>query len=970
MLSLKKYTAIFMTAVIICALSSCSALAETVTAQDDSRLESAPLSPEFVKWLEGHSNKGGYIPEPLDMSHLYSNPPRLPEPEEGLVGAPYIPVSYDLRNYGRVPDIRNQNPYGTCWAHAAIGAMESSYLTQKGRLKALTEVDLSELHMAWFVYKDPETGKAFSTGTATFGNGVLGQGGNASRSTAYMARMAGPVYESVMKYSEAGTDTSAADTTLSTLVGSKSATDSSYSPVALRLIERYDLGLVSTDNRTLVKKMVMNHGAVQISYYAGAGATSPAGSTTAYFDNSQGTTTNHAVLIAGWDDNFSREKFSDTEASRPKADGAWLVRNSWGSDWGDNGYFYMSYEQYIEAGSVYIAGDYDSSLKHYGYDDLGTTGSYGYSNSSGVIPVIYGANVFKASSNEKVESVAFYTTDNNSSYDVYIFDLGTDEPSSPVSGDAMPSSSASGFQPFAGYHTVKLSSPVSIASGHYFSVVMKIHNSRTTDTAGDNIYPMAIESQQSWAPAVVNAKESYIANPVISYTNGTTETVNPIGDNSSKWSDLGSSGANVCIKAFTLPDTSAATGELAADSTNFTDANFLAYISQNIDINHDGYLSAWELTVTDIDLSNAGVTNLTGLANFSELTHLDVSGNSGLSSINITGLDNLKPENITCDPTVNIINGGGDTLPSLGKHSLILSGGLLGVDFYLTVPDGLETSGAYVDFTVNGKTGNPFELSGVTPEDDGAYIFTCYINSIQMADKITATFHYGTSQALTVSQNYSACDYCDAAESEYPKEQYPELIALVNRIKDYGHYVQIPLAEYNGWTIGTDHAEIEAGMGLSDADITSALEALTNNNAAVDKGSFSDSGIKDITFDLELNSATKLTVYLEPDTGDNAPGTVSVTLDGGSEYSPNKTSDESKYYVEIDSIPAQDLDKVHTIHVKAKTEFDIKISVFSYVYAVLRQSTEEYTGMKNAVTSLYNYCTATQTYRSTQSTQN
>ena len=38
---------------------------------------------------------------------------------------------------------------------------------------------------------------------------------------------------------------------------------------------------------------------------------------------------NHEVCIVGWDDTYSRDKFKD--GTGPQRDGAWIVKNSWGT---------------------------------------------------------------------------------------------------------------------------------------------------------------------------------------------------------------------------------------------------------------------------------------------------------------------------------------------------------------------------------------------------------------------------------------------------------------------------------------------------------------------------------------------------------------------------------------------------------------------------------------------------------------
>lgn len=233
----------------------------------------------------------------MDLSHLSKNPPKLKTPDTRNEGTTPTEKTYDLREESRVPAIRDQNPFGTCWTFATLAAMESNYLTQK-----LGEnIDLSELNVAWFVYKDPTPGRSFYVKTgADFGDGVLGQGGNTTKSIAYLARMGGPVNETTMPYSAAGTSSNA-DSTMETYVGNKTPED--YHPVALRLKDTIKLGNVDDSTREtmipLMKEMIKTYGALKISYNAGGNSISGTVGSAAYFDNSAGTSTNHAVVVVG-----------------------------------------------------------------------------------------------------------------------------------------------------------------------------------------------------------------------------------------------------------------------------------------------------------------------------------------------------------------------------------------------------------------------------------------------------------------------------------------------------------------------------------------------------------------------------------------------------------------------------------------------------------------------------------------------
>ena len=100
-----------------------------------------------------------------------------------------------------------------------------------------------------------------------------------------------------------------------------------------------DIKMVDSNDRNAIKDALLKYGALTV-YVEGADPKSEffnKDTNASYCDNS--TYGNHFVTLVGWNDTFSRDNFKIT----PPGDGAWICKNSWGTDWGDKGYFYLSY---------------------------------------------------------------------------------------------------------------------------------------------------------------------------------------------------------------------------------------------------------------------------------------------------------------------------------------------------------------------------------------------------------------------------------------------------------------------------------------------------------------------------------------------------------------------------------------------------------------------------------------------------
>ena len=382
---------------VIVGLFSCFSML-SVVATEDTEFSLAPVNPAFLRWVErqGKSSQGqdavrtlsvsvdasveerqpsfGLIPEPFDTSYL-SKLKKSGSSGGAVRALSALPSRYDLREQGILTPIKAQQPYGTCWAHAACGVLESSLLKAGVGTYDFSENNMVNLHgFDW----------DFNTG------------GNAGMASAYLLRWSGPVLESQDRYPNVG--------------GSVS-----LSPARHVQNIRWIPGRTSYTDNDHIKQAVLDYGAIYVEYHHDDMYLASDGKSYC-FDSSSTKDINHAVAIVGWDDNYPASKFRNV----PAGNGAFIMRNSWGTGSGENGYLYVSYYDKIFGWHTMRAflppeeaDNYDSI---YQYDPLGMIGSTGLGNAT-----TWGANIFEARKTESIVAIGFYAVVPNTSYTIYVY---------------------------------------------------------------------------------------------------------------------------------------------------------------------------------------------------------------------------------------------------------------------------------------------------------------------------------------------------------------------------------------------------------------------------------------------------------------------------------------------------------------------------------------------------------------------
>lgn len=330
-----------------------------------------------------------------------------------------LPSSFDLRKYNFTAPVMNQGMMGACWAFGAVEALQSSLIryTNIGYNFSVNNMKNSMLQYS------------------KYGLLEVSEGANGLIPAFYLISWLGISPSGYDVYDELGK--------ISPLIST---------PDDLHIMDVVDIPhRKNVQDNNLIKEAILKYGAVEASYYSNHGGLN-------YNDSSHSQyyigehDPDHSICVVGWDDNYSKSNFLLT----PPGDGAFIVQNSWGTEWGENGFFYISYYDKTFATSI---NPIAFAIKNNNTYDMNYQNEI--SGLLGVFTLPYYSNSYVAEKDGLIAAVGTYFNQTGSNYQFTIY----------VNDIAM--YSQKGISEFRGYSTIPMDKYVQIKKGDKFKVVFK-----------------------------------------------------------------------------------------------------------------------------------------------------------------------------------------------------------------------------------------------------------------------------------------------------------------------------------------------------------------------------------------------------------------------------------------------------------------------------------------------------------------
>lgn len=317
-----------------------------------------------------------------------------------------LPAKYDPRPEG-TSQIRNQY-WGTCWAQSGISSFES-YFIHSGQTD--NSIQLSVEDVLWHSREGWNLRRRSDGGYAAMTTGyIMTHGARLEKDIPYFGEPSDPADPINDFYGEG-----------------ENLEPVNYN-TAPYVYEATDIIFAHNLTRDEVKSLIYEYGQLTTTYADGDGNVGRA----PYFNEETGayympeglsSGANHAISIIGWDDNYSKTNFNNL--NQPANDGAWLIKNSYGTDFGQDGFIWISYDDAwllkMDEGDTksfnYTIADArpTTDRKAYLTDQFGAISKY---VAEGETSATF-ANIYDFGADEKISELAITTWSKGCDYDLY-----------------------------------------------------------------------------------------------------------------------------------------------------------------------------------------------------------------------------------------------------------------------------------------------------------------------------------------------------------------------------------------------------------------------------------------------------------------------------------------------------------------------------------------------------------------------